>query len=167
MMYIRRSKIEDANKMLKMLLELDKETKFMLLEPGERSTNITGIEAMINASINGDNLLLAAEDEGEIVGFLSAQRGGARKIKHTAYIVVGIRQDYRNQGIGGQLFSKLDEWAKESNVSRLELTVMCPNKAAKHLYEKNGFVVEGVKRNSIFMDGSYIDEYYMGKVFKR
>ena len=166
MMYIRRSKIEDANKMLKMLLELDKETKFMLLEPGERSTNITGIEAMINASINGDNLLLAAEDEGEIVGFLSAQRGGARKIKHTAYIVIGIRKNFRGNGIGKKLFLELDLWAKENNVSRLELTVMCTNSIAKQLYEKNGFVVEGIKRNSIFMNGNYIDEYYMAKIYK-
>lgn len=44
MIYVRKSKVEDANKMLKMLLELDKETKFMMLEPGERSTNVKGIE---------------------------------------------------------------------------------------------------------------------------
>ena len=44
MIYVRKSKVEDANKMLKMLLELDKETKFMMLEPGERSTNVNGIE---------------------------------------------------------------------------------------------------------------------------
>ena len=44
--------------------------------------------------------------------------------------------------------------------------LMGQNEAAKHLYEKNGFVVEGIKKNSIFMDGNYIDEYYMGKVFE-
>lgn len=166
MIYVRKSKAEDANKMLKMLLKLDKETKFMMLEPGERSTNVNGIEGMINAAINGGNLLLVAEYESEIVGFLSAQRGGANKIRHTAYIVVGMRQRYRNKGIGTQLFKELDKWAMESGVSRLELTVMCQNEAAKHLYEKNGFVVEGIKKNSIFMDGNYIDEYYMGKVFE-
>lgn len=163
-MNIRKARIEDSEKMLEMLLKLDEETKFMMLEPGERSNNIKGIEGMINGTIAGDNLILLAEDKENIVGFLSAQRGHARKIKHTAYIVVGIRQAYRNQGIGGQLFSELDKWAKENDVSRLELTVMCPNEAAKHLYEKNGFVVEGIKKKSIFMDGSYIDEYYMAKV---
>lgn len=44
MIYVRKSKAEDANKMLEMLLKLDKETKFMMLEPGERSTNVNGIE---------------------------------------------------------------------------------------------------------------------------
>lgn len=34
----------------------------------------------------------------EIVGFLSAERGVPNRIRHTAYIVVGIRKAF--QGIG-------------------------------------------------------------------
>ena len=132
---------------------------------------------MINQSINGDNLLLIATEDDNIIGFLSAQRGIIRKIKHTAYIVLGIREKFRGKGvgilsggrgkgIGKKLFCELDLWAKENNISRLELTVMCPNSMAKQLYEKNGFEVEGTKRNSIFMNGKYIDEYYMSKIYK-
>lgn len=40
---------------------------------------------------------------------------------------------------------------------------MCPNTVAKNLYEKNGFVVEGIKKNSMIVDGEYIDEFYMAK----
>ena len=134
-MKIRRCEINDADNMLKMLLELD-------------------------------NLLLIATEDDNIIGFLSAQRGIIRKIKHTAYIVVGIREKFRGKGIGKKLFCELDLWAKENNISRLELTVMCPNSMAKQLYEKNGFEVEGTKRNSIFMNGKYIDEYYMSKIYK-
>ena len=42
---------------------------------------------------------------------------------------------------------------------------MCPNNIAKNLYEGNGFEIEGIKRKSIFMDGEYIDEYYMAKIY--
>ena len=154
-MKIRRCEINDADNMLKMLLELDKETE-----------DINRVKAMINQSINGDNLLLIATEDDNIIGFLSAQRGIIRKIKHTAYIVVGIREKFRGKGIGKKLFCELDLWAKENNISRLELTVMCPNSMAKQLYEKNGFEVEGTKRNSIFMNGKYIDEYYMSKIYK-
>lgn len=41
---------------------------------------------------------------------------------------------------------------------------MCPNEMAKHLYEKNGFIVEGVKKKSMIVDGTYVDEYYMAKI---
>ena len=165
-MKIRRCEINDADNMLKMLLELDKETEYMLFEADERPNDIKRVKAMINQSINGDNLLLIATEDDNIIGFLSAQRGIIRKIKHTAYIVVGIREKFRGKGIGKKLFCELDLWAKENNISRLELTVMCPNSMAKQLYEKNGFEVEGTKRNSIFMNGKYIDEYYMSKIYK-
>ena len=165
-MKIRRCEINDADNMLKMLLELDKETEYMLFEADERPNDINIVKAMINQSINGDNLLLIATEDDNIIGFLSAQRGIIRKIKHTAYIVVGIREKFRGKGIGKKLFCELDLWAKENNISRLELTVMCPNSMAKQLYEKNGFEVEGTKRNSIFMNGKYIDEYYMSKIYK-
>ena len=165
-MKIRRCEINDADNMLKMLLELDKETEYMLFEADERPNDINRVKAMINQSINGDNLLLIATEDDNIIGFLSAQRGIIRKIKHTAYIVVGIREKFRGKGIGKKLFCELDFWAKENNISRLELTVMCPNSMAKQLYEKNGFEVEGTKRNSIFMNGKYIDEYYMSKIYK-
>ena len=165
-MKIRRCEINDADNMLKMLLELDKETDYMLFEADERPNDINRVKAMINQSINGDNLLLIATEEDNIIGLLSAQRGIIRKIKHTAYIVVGIREKFRGKGIGKKLFCELDLWAKENNISRLELTVMCPNSMAKQLYEKNGFEVEGTKRNSIFMNGKYIDEYYMSKIYK-
>lgn len=164
-MNIRRCEINDADNMLKMLLELDKETEYMLFEADERPNDINRVKAMINQSINGENLLLIATEDDNIIGFLSAKRGILRKIKHTAYIVVGIREKFRGKGIGKKLFCYLDLWAKENNISRLELTVMCPNSMAKQLYEKSGFEVEGTKRNAIFMNGKYIDEYYMSKIY--
>ncbi len=164
-MNIRRCEINDADNMLKMLLELDKETEYMLFEADERPNDVNRVKAMINQSINGDNLLLIAIEDDNIIGFLSAQREILRKIKHIAYIVVGIREKFRGKGIGKKLFCELDLWAKENNISRLELTVMCPNTIAKQLYEKSGFEVEGIKRNAIFMNDKYIDEYYMSKIY--
>lgn len=165
-MNIRKCEIKDAEKFLEMLLALDKETKYMMFEPNERPKDICIAKGMINQSIQGSNLLLVATEEEEIVGFLSAQRGNFNRIKHTAYIVVGIREKYRGKGIGKKLFHELDLWARKNKISRLELTVMCPNIIAKNLYEKSGFKIEGIKRNSVFVDGQYIDEYYMAKIYE-
>ena len=59
-----------------MLLNLDKETKFMMFEPGERPTDINIVKNIIEKSVNGDDLILVATDEENIVGFLSLERGG-------------------------------------------------------------------------------------------
>ena len=164
-MEIRKIQIEDAYNYLDMLLNLDNETKFMMFEPGERSTDINIAKNIIEKSVNGDNLVLVATDEENIIGFLSVQKGVPKRIKHTGYVVVGIREKYRGMGIGSKLFSELDIWAIENKITRLELSVICSNTIAKHLYEKNGFKVEGIKKNAMIIDGKYVDEFFMAKIY--
>ena len=164
LMIVREIEYSDADALWQMQFQLDKETSYMMYEPNERVRNDKLINNLIKNAVEGKALLLVAEDEKQIVGFLSAQRGGPNRIKHTAYIVVGIRKAYRGQGIGSEFFKRLDSWARTKNITRLELTVMCTNHIAKKLYEKNGFVIEGTKKNSMLVDGEYVDEFYMAKL---
>lgn len=163
-MIIRNAEISDADAFWHMQFELDKETKYMMYEPNERTKDLDRVTRLIKNSVDGSDLLLFAENEGDIVGFISAQRGVPNRIKHSAYIVVGIRKAFQGKGIGSQFFKSLDSWAQQNNITRLELTVMCPNTRARHLYEKNGFVIEGTKKKSMIVDGEYIDEFYMAKL---
>ena len=62
------------------------------------------------------------------------------------------------------MMCRLDEWAGENGIVRLELTVESVNTGAKHLYEKNELIVEGVRPKSMKVNGRFVDEYYMGKI---
>lgn len=167
-MNIRPIKTEEAMDFFQMLCTLDSETNYMMYEPGERQQNTVDLSRLKtnieNAVSDGDLLLVAENEERQIVDYLWAERGMLNRIHHTAYIVTGILRSYRNQGVGTKFFAILDEWARENGILRLELTVECPNTAAKHLYEKNGFVVEGVRRKSMYVSGEYVDEFYMAKI---
>lgn len=161
---IRRVEIGDAKVLLDMQCQLDQQTKNMMFEADERPRDISLIENQILSLQKEDSLILIAEEGKKIVGFLQAQRGTYRRIKHSAYIVVGILIGYRGLGIGRKLFKALDEWAKEHRIMRLELTVMCHNTGAIALYKKNGFEIEGIRKHSMCVEGKYVDEYYMAKV---
>ncbi|GGA41823.1 GNAT family N-acetyltransferase [Paenibacillus yonginensis] len=87
-----------------------------------------------------------------------------RRIRHTLYLVVGILQSYSGQGIGTRLFAEMEKWAADHDIHRLELTVMAHNERALALYRKAGFEVEGTKKDSIYVDGQYVDEFYMAKL---
>ena len=163
-MLIRSVQLSDAQAVLKMQLQLDLETKNMMLEPGERPTTVDHTQRVINDYLQSGSLFLVALDGAEVVGFLAAARGGYRRIHHSVYIVAGILQAYQGQGIGTQFFRQLDGWAKGNGVSRLELTVRVDNANALHVYKKNGFEIEGTKRNSLLVDGKLIDEFYMAKL---
>lgn len=146
---------------------LDSETKFMMLEPGERAerTDIVKFRDGIRDSvINGSNFLQVAVEDGKIVGNIHAERGRFRRNRHTAYIVVGILKEHCRKGLGTAFFRNLEEWAVEEGIRRLELTVECPNVAARQLYEKCGFKTEGTREKSMLVDGKYVDEYYMAKI---
>lgn len=160
----------DTEAFFEMMCRLDEETEYMMYEPGERREKTKSLDRLRSnieaANSGGDFLLAAVTEEGEIAGYIWGSRGDLNRVLHTAYIVIGIRKAWRRQGIGTEFFNRLDTWAKENGLVRLELTVECPNTGAKALYEKHGFTVEGVRPKSMKVNGVYVDEYYMGKILE-
>lgn len=72
-------------------------------------------------------------------------------------VMVGNAEN-RSRGIGSFAVSEMLEHAFHNlNLNRVELSVLTENIIAIHLYEKLGFVREGVKRQARFKDGSYSD----------
>lgn len=107
-MLIRPIEEDDATAFHQMMCLLDEETPFMMYEPGERQARTRSLEPLrhaINEAMSGVDLLMVAQsDDGELVGFVWAQRGKLNRIAHTAYVVTGIREGYRHQGIGTEFF---------------------------------------------------------------
>lgn len=164
MINIREAEVEDAEKFLSMLKKLDNETKNMMLEPGERNPTLEQFKARIQNTSGENGLTLLIDDNGRIGGFLSAERGNYKRIRHSAYIVIGMLTEYRGKHLGTKMFEEVDKWAKSNNITRLELTVVTTNESAVALYKKMGFKIEGLKEKSMIVDGKYVDEYYMGKI---
>lgn len=163
-MIIRKINIDDAKEFLDMLKQLDRETKNMLYEENERKTTEDEMRTQIKDILESNSLILISEMDDKLVGFLSADRGFANRIKHSAYIVIGILKEYRGKKIGSRLFEEVERWAKDNSITRLELTVMKHNKGGVNLYKKMGYEIEGVKAKSLIVDGKYVDEYYMAKL---
>lgn len=164
-MVIREIELDDAEQLTTLIQEVEAESEYMLMEPGERQVTPEQHRKRIQSMKNSRNsTILVAVDAGKLVGYMMVIGGSARRTTHSAYLVVGILKGYRGQGIGTKLFEKLDLWTAEHQIHRLELTVVARNKAAVALYKKMGFEVEGTKRDSLVINGEYVDEYYMAKL---
>jgi RimJ/RimL family protein N-acetyltransferase len=107
---------------------------------------------------------LLAEAESGLVGYIRAEGGAYERNLHNAVLVIGIQQEYVGMGIGTRLMNAVEEWAREADIHRLELTVMRHNAAAIGLYQKMGFAIEGTRIGALKVDGEYIDEYYMARI---
>lgn len=165
MAVLRTIREEDAGQFLNLCLQLDEETHFMMLEPGERTTTVEQQRERIRQVLAlANQTILVAEGDGRLVGYIAGMGGEYHRNAKTVHIVIGILQSYSGQGIGKRLFQALEEWAVGQGIHRLELTVMTHNQRGIALYERMGFQVEGVKRDDLFVDGGYIDQYMMAKL---
>ncbi|MDF2627651.1 MAG: family N-acetyltransferase [Symbiobacteriaceae bacterium] len=163
MVVVRRATEADAEAWLALGHLLDRETSFMLLEPGERVSSVDVVRLMLGCALD-DAFYVVAEDDGRLVGLLGAERGEYRRERHKADLFVGVLQAYAGQGLGRRLLEAAEGWARDAGLHRLELTVMAHNARAIALYEKMGFVAEGLARHSLCVDGKWVDEVDMGKL---
>ena len=162
---IRNATPSDAQNFLDLLLQLDNETKFMLFEKGERKTTVEQQRKRLEHFQQSDSdTMIVTLEENKPIGFIAGMGGNANRNRHSLYIVMGVLQKYTGHGKGKKLLAALENWAIRHEFHRLELTVMTHNKRAISLYEKCGFQSEGIKKDSLFVDGHYIDEFYMAKL---
>jgi RimJ/RimL family protein N-acetyltransferase len=155
----------DADAFLDLLTRIDAETDFMLLEAGERATTAVEQRERIKGVLSQKNqTILVASRAERLVGYLVAIGGEARRIRHRAYVVVGVLQAFTGRQIGTRLFTALESWARLHGIERLELTVRTDNERGTGLYRKMGFEIEGLKKRSLKVRGAYVNEYYMAKI---
>ncbi|WP_458119108.1 GNAT family N-acetyltransferase [Paenibacillus sp. Z6-24] len=160
---IRIAQIRDAGPLLRMKKRLDEQTSYMLLEPGERTMNEAEQRDMIRYALRSANSnIFLAEQDGQIIGYLEVMGGKVSRNRHSAYIVVGVLQEYANRGIGRRLFHTMLQWAQDRELHRIELTVQSANNRGIHLYRSLGFRIEGIQKNALLVDNKYVDLIQMG-----
>jgi RimJ/RimL family protein N-acetyltransferase len=165
MLTIRHIRETDAEPFLALSKQLDQETTFRLLEPGERTTSIEDQRDIIRRFHSADNhALLVAEWDGRLVGYIAGMGGKYRRNRRTVEVVVAVLHAFWGRGIGSRLFEELETWVRQHGIHRLELSVMVHNARAIRLYRQLGFDIEGRRRDSLFVDGEYVDEYAMAKL---
>ncbi|EAQ65298.1 acetyltransferase, putative [Marinomonas sp. MED121] len=162
---IRNAKVADAKAILLLTKQLAKESRFMLHEPGEQDLSMQQQEAIL-ADFTGSKskVFLLLELDQKIVGFCVGIGSSARRNQHNLYCVMGIQTAFTGKGLGRELLNSLELWASQYGFTRLELTVMAHNHKAIKLYLSHGFEQEGIKRQSLKIDGEYVDEIYMSKL---
>lgn len=110
------------------------------------------------------SLVVCAGDE--VVGQLGLHTASnSPRRRHVGSIGIAVRDDWHGKGAGSALMQAAvdmaDRWL---NLVRLELEVYTDNAPAIRLYEKFGFVKEGVHKQYAFRDGSFVDAFAMARL---
>lgn len=171
----------DAPGLLELQAALDRETRFMMLEPGERAADPAELRARLarqadhtdSAGQRGrrgedgradPSFTIVAYDEHKRrpVGYVDVSVPPFRRARATGQVVLGVLAAHAGRGLGRALLRAAIGHARDRQMHRLELTVMTHNRRAFNLYLSEGFLVEGVRRAALKVDDGYVDEYYMG-----
>lgn len=102
------------------------------------------------------------DDADQILGLISLTDINSVNRSAALHIMIG-EERCRGKGAGTFAVRAMVEHAfNDLNLHRIELGVLPTNEAAQHLYEKVGFVKEGVKRQANYKNGHYSDLIMMG-----
>ncbi|MGC9346130.1 MAG: GNAT family N-acetyltransferase [Candidatus Bathyarchaeales archaeon] len=159
---IREFQMEDKEKLFEMYESLSAESLRWAMPPYTRERIERGWMS------NLQNLIaIVALYKDRIVGHAQIFKFPHSRRKGTGDLVIYLHQDFHNVGLGTAMLTKLLELAKNEGLHRVGLHVIADNEQAVHLYQKFGFEIEGVMRDSYFgEDGKYHDEFVMGLILK-
>lgn len=88
------------------------------------------------------------EENGKVVGY-----AGVWFMYDCANITnIAVAPDYRREGLGGKMLELLIDVSREKGMDSITLEVRASNSSAIALYEKHGFISQGIRKR-----------YYQGK----
>ena len=164
---IREAEVEDAAELVSFLNRVSVETDFTSLDRNGILMTDTEMELFLDKQAHSENqITLLALLNDEIAGLVNITADQRKRVRHIGDLFIVIGKKYWNNGLGSLLLEEVVDWAQASGIlRRLQLTVQTRNQAAVHLYQKNGFVIEGrQERGAYIAEGKFIDVYLMGRL---
>jgi RimJ/RimL family protein N-acetyltransferase len=104
-----------------------------------------------------NSVLLVAEVGGKVAGLAGLLGRSLDQERHVGSVGVSVDRDHRAQGLGTRLLESIFKWAPAHGVSRVEIEAFANNPGAIGLYERVGFVREGVRQGAVTVDGEPVD----------
>jgi RimJ/RimL family protein N-acetyltransferase len=136
------------------------EGEWLITAPGAVSepSEAFWISEMIRAA---EHLVLVAEADGEVVGnvLVSVDRGVATE--HIGVLSITIAEGWRDVGIGTEMVGAAQRWATDRGLRKVSLGVFPENARAIAVYEKRGFVREGLRHGQYRSGDRFRDEVLM------
>lgn len=125
---------------------------------------VDGTRAFVDGLARAGGVQLVVRSAGSVVGWCDVQRHHFEGFRHGGVLGIGLLPGWRAQGVGAALLARTLEAAEAAGMTRVELEVFASNIRAIRLFERAGFVREGVKRQARLLDGRADDVVCMARL---
>lgn len=106
-------------------------------------------------------VFFVATHDGDVVGWTHLDLPQVEKLRNTAGVTVGVRAEYRRDGVGTRLLERALEWAKANGYRKAYNSVPAVNDEAIAFLEAHDWHTEGIRRDHYTLDGELVDEVMM------
>ena len=100
-----------------------------------------------------------------VVGWSHLDLPQVEKLRHTAQLTVGVREDYRGYGIGKRLLQRALDWAETSGYRKVYNSVAETNVNAIAFLESQGWETEAVRDGHYTIGDKRVDEVMLACTF--
>ena len=118
----------------------------------------------VKSNLENGNPMMVALAGDKVVGWCDVRREFFPSRAHRGTLGMGLLPEWRGRGLGQRLLEATLAQARRSGFKRIELDVYADNLRAIALYEKAGFVREGLLRDATLIDGVFRDAILMAIV---
>ncbi|MBD0318083.1 MAG: GNAT family N-acetyltransferase [Thermoleophilia bacterium] len=160
---IRRAEPGDASDLVDLARAVGSEPEGWLIADGDWRTAAEERRYLRAVRRSAHAAVLVAEAPDGIVGRLSIARDPHPASRHVADVGLMVAQRFRRRGAGRALMEAAEEWAREVGVRKIELHVFPHNEAGIALYDRLGYVREGLRRKHYRRGRDLLDAVLMAK----
>ncbi len=158
---LRPARPTDSRGLARLFADVRREGRWLVTPPSAVSQPSEAF--FIGELIRGDEgLALVAEADGETIGnvLVSIERNVVSS--HVGTLSIVVAEDWRDVGIGSAMVHAAQAWAAAHGLLKVALAVFPDNERAIAVYERAGFVREGLRHRQYRGDGGELrDELLM------
>lgn len=110
-------------------------------------------------------VFFVATDDGDVVGWTHLDLPQMDKMQSAAKLTVGVREAYRDNGVGSQLLDRGLDWAAANGFHKVYNSIPSTNDEALAFLESHGWNTEGIRRDHYTIDDDLVDEVMMAYTF--
>lgn len=146
--------------------EVGGESDYLSFGRNEYGRSVEEVAAMIQAISSRDNeLFLLAFVDDRLVGALMLEAAHRPRLRHAAELSITVRKEFWGSGVSSALMDACLEWLhRTKTLAKVNLRVREDHARAIRLYEKKGFVSEGVTARAMLVNGRFYTVRHMGLV---
>jgi RimJ/RimL family protein N-acetyltransferase len=157
---IRDARPEDAGALIALITDVFAEQRFHISVPEDFGMNETEQRATIEKIIaDRDRLLIVAEENGRLLGFLEVERDARQRLRHRATVWMSIAKEVRGHELGTLMGMAAFAWAQRTpSLEKACMQILHTNERSLALTKKFGFVEEArLHREVKIGPGEYAD----------